>query len=338
MMVGRVVRRGSWVWLAVVLPGCASITTGTGQDVLIDTVADARPVSGASCEVSNDKGAWTVITPGKLQVKGSAKPLIIQCTHAQFERGYGSFESKAKSMAFGNILIGGAIGAAIDISSGAAFEYPGMLSVVLGSSIGGTQGPGSTAAEQAAKSAALLPPGTVLKWTVTDAMTRVSRDVELRLDSTSNGVSSFNGGQREEFQDKSEFQYKTPELGDFDVFQPPGGWVRPGVSTGQSWRVNYDAKDGPPRSRVELTASVVRAERLNQAGRTLNTLLVEYTGVSFRAAGAVPLAHPTRFRVWWDPSLGRVVKFESRIRGAGGSQPGLPSQEVAELTAIDARP
>lgn len=35
-------------------------------------------------------------------------------------------------MAFGNILFGGVIGAAVDAGSGAAYDYPTLISVIMG--------------------------------------------------------------------------------------------------------------------------------------------------------------------------------------------------------------
>jgi hypothetical protein len=35
-------------------------------------------------------------------------------------------------MAFGNIIFGGVIGAAVDAGSGAAYDYPPLISVIMG--------------------------------------------------------------------------------------------------------------------------------------------------------------------------------------------------------------
>ena len=39
--------------------------------------------------------------------------------------------SSTKAMAFGNILLGGVIGAGVDIGTGAAYDYPEVISVAL---------------------------------------------------------------------------------------------------------------------------------------------------------------------------------------------------------------
>jgi hypothetical protein len=50
-----------------------------------------------------------------------------------------SVKSSTKAMAFGNILFGGVIGAGVDVATGAAYDYPTLITVVMGksSAIGG---------------------------------------------------------------------------------------------------------------------------------------------------------------------------------------------------------
>jgi phosphoketolase len=40
--------------------------------------------------------------------------------------------SSTKGMAFGNILFGGPIGAGVDMASGAAYDYPNLITVMMG--------------------------------------------------------------------------------------------------------------------------------------------------------------------------------------------------------------
>jgi hypothetical protein len=44
-----------------------------------------------------------------------------------------SAKSSTKGMAFGNILFGGVIGAGVDTATGAAYDYPVLITVQLGS-------------------------------------------------------------------------------------------------------------------------------------------------------------------------------------------------------------
>ncbi|MBL8329840.1 MAG: hypothetical protein JNJ71_13405 [Rubrivivax sp.] len=325
-------------WLSAVamlfLQGCASITTGTGQTVLVETASVAERVSGAQCAVSNDKGAWTVVTPGSIDIKTSYQALSIKCSHEAFEPGAAVFDSKAKDMAYGNILIGGAIGAAIDITSGAAFQYPSILSVSLGRRLSASAMPVQRdRVEQPAP--ASLKSGDRLRWRIRDQLTGIAREAELRVDSASAEAIVFDGGERVEPAGGGEVSIRNALLGDMDALQPPGGWFRIGASLGNVWDVRYEARDGSPRSRMELTARVLRAESLSIQGEVLDALLVEYKGTAHRSGGTAFLPHPTTIRVWYSPRLKRVVRFQSTILGAGGSQPSNPSQEWTELIAFN---
>ena len=71
--------------------------------------------------------------------------------------GMSMVKSFTKGMAFGNILFGGIIGAGVDISTGAAFDYPSLISVQMGQSLIIAPPLGMTSAEQAVKAPA---PGT----------------------------------------------------------------------------------------------------------------------------------------------------------------------------------
>jgi len=44
--------------------GCASIVSGQNQSLSVETLQAGKPLSGASCKLDNDKGSWSVNTPG----------------------------------------------------------------------------------------------------------------------------------------------------------------------------------------------------------------------------------------------------------------------------------
>lgn len=46
-----------------------------------------------------------------------------------------SVKSSTKAMAFGNIIFGGVIGAGVDVATGAAYDYPTMITVLMGDRI-----------------------------------------------------------------------------------------------------------------------------------------------------------------------------------------------------------
>jgi hypothetical protein len=109
------------------LANCSTVTTGTTQVVSVETT----PVQGATCELSNEKGRWNVpSTPGSTSVSRSYGDLNVVCSYPNGAKGVTTVASTTQPSAFGNILVGG-VGAAVDMSDGAAFGYPSLVTVRL---------------------------------------------------------------------------------------------------------------------------------------------------------------------------------------------------------------
>ena len=98
----------------------------------METHADGKPVADASCKLENDKGTWYATSPGTAVVRRSYNDLNVRCEKSGHEPGVTAAKSSTKAMAFGNILFGGIIGAAVDAGSGAAYDYPSIIAVELG--------------------------------------------------------------------------------------------------------------------------------------------------------------------------------------------------------------
>lgn len=118
--------------LCALSTGCASITTGQNQSLSVETHAEGKAVPGATCKLENDKGTWYANSPGTAVVRRSYNDLNVRCEKDGHEPGVTAAKSSTKGMAFGNILFGGVIGAAVDVGSGAAYDYPSIISVELG--------------------------------------------------------------------------------------------------------------------------------------------------------------------------------------------------------------
>lgn len=127
--------------------GCASIVTGHNQPLSVETRSKGVVTAGANCQLQNDKGTWFVTTPGSVMVQRSAADMSVRCEKNGYEPGLATVKSTTKAMAFGNILFGGIVGGAVDVATGAAFDYPSLISVELGSSQ--TLGGPTAQAEQA---------------------------------------------------------------------------------------------------------------------------------------------------------------------------------------------
>jgi hypothetical protein len=117
------------------LTGCASIVNGTSQVVSVDARNKNEPVVGATCQLNNTKGVYYVTTPGTVTVSRAYGDMDVKCEKVDLPPGIAAVKSAVKGMAFGNIFFGGVIGAAIDAGSGAAYDYPNLISVIMGESI-----------------------------------------------------------------------------------------------------------------------------------------------------------------------------------------------------------
>ena len=58
--------------------GCSTLTSeGTAQTIMIDTlnIVTSERVNDARCDLKNDEGNWSVVTPGSVMVHRSNKAL-----------------------------------------------------------------------------------------------------------------------------------------------------------------------------------------------------------------------------------------------------------------------
>jgi hypothetical protein len=82
----------------------------------------------------NDKGKRFVTTPGSATVQRSFNNLSINCEKTGVSPGIAMVKSSTTPMAFGNIIFGGVIGAGVDVATGAAYDYPTLITIEMGSS------------------------------------------------------------------------------------------------------------------------------------------------------------------------------------------------------------
>jgi hypothetical protein len=138
--------------------GCASIVNGHNQSLSVKATSDGGDVSGAQCELKNDKGTWFTTTPGTVTVRRSYADLLVSCRMKDADPGTLSVKSSTKGMAFGNLIFGGVIGAGVDVASGAAYDYPSLISVPLPPGAAASAAPSSTPNAPVAAAATTQPP------------------------------------------------------------------------------------------------------------------------------------------------------------------------------------
>ena len=116
------------VGLACMLSGCASLITGEEQYIEITTNCQSRKTSTV-CVAHNDKGSWRFETPARFIVKKSMVDLLISCQAGLLGDSVQFSTSALGLPIFGNLLIGGGVGALVDASTVKIWEYPSKINV-----------------------------------------------------------------------------------------------------------------------------------------------------------------------------------------------------------------
>jgi hypothetical protein len=110
------------------LSGCASIVEGTSQNILVNT----NP-PGAECGLYR-KGlriASVASTPGSALVNKTKNDIWVVCEKSGYQQATYFNHSGIAAGTFGNIVLGGGIGWAIDSASGADNKYDGTVNISL---------------------------------------------------------------------------------------------------------------------------------------------------------------------------------------------------------------
>ncbi len=119
------------VLASLLLAGCATLTESKEQTVLVQTVLENREVLGAGCVLYNDVGKWFVTTPGHVTLRKSATPLRVDCRKDGAAWAYDKVDSKQNGSLWGDVAFTAGIGYLVDRNTGAGFDYPATLTVVL---------------------------------------------------------------------------------------------------------------------------------------------------------------------------------------------------------------
>ena len=104
--------------IPVLFSGCASIVEGKKDTLQID-VSNCNKTT--RCVASNKKGEWDFRAPGPVTFTKSDDQLIITCEDGD-EVITRTVKPTRGSMVWGNVLLGGIIGGAVDASSDAHWE------------------------------------------------------------------------------------------------------------------------------------------------------------------------------------------------------------------------
>lgn len=125
-------RRSASLAAALVLFGslgaCSSIVEGTSQEIVVNT----NP-GGADCALIREGIVIGRVnpTPGAVTIKKTKHDITIKCDKDGFEQATYFNKSGAAGATFGNIILGGGIGWAIDSASGADNKYDSPVNITM---------------------------------------------------------------------------------------------------------------------------------------------------------------------------------------------------------------
>jgi len=108
------------------LGGCATIVSGDETDTQITT----DPI-GAECELIGDGYNMVVTSPANIQLDSDAAPVTIICNADGHLEERTEIDTSMDGTIFGNLILGGLIGVAIDAASGSGQKYPESVELVL---------------------------------------------------------------------------------------------------------------------------------------------------------------------------------------------------------------
>lgn len=115
------------------LQACGVIGSGPANTVAVETMSrDGSEIDGATCTLTNDKGSWSVETPGSVSVHRSQQQLMVLCTKPAFRPTVIAIQAASRETEVENMVLGGVTGA-FSIETGVAYQYPPRIAVLMSS-------------------------------------------------------------------------------------------------------------------------------------------------------------------------------------------------------------
>ena len=110
------------------LSGCATLLDEDTQEVNVRLLCREKLIP-ATCHLQNSKGSWRIITPGYATITNDNRPLEITCK-SNFTQSFTVSALPMPTMSMlGNVLMGGVIGAAVDVYSNTGMKYPENINI-----------------------------------------------------------------------------------------------------------------------------------------------------------------------------------------------------------------
>ncbi len=121
---------------ALLFSGCASVVNDKTHPMKVETKTEGGElVAGADCVLKNDKASSTAKSGETTNVRRSSEDLEISCKHPANPEATAKAISRVNGGMFGNIILGGGIGAIVDHNTGNAYTYPAWIQLIFGKSL-----------------------------------------------------------------------------------------------------------------------------------------------------------------------------------------------------------
>ena len=114
--------------MVIQLAGCASLLDDNKQSIKFTTSCGQRYIR-ASCTAENTRGRWEFTTPNVVVIENDIFGLRVTCRSAYAPEYTAEALATPKFAFAGNILIGGLLGAAVDMADAKGFEYPDAVHI-----------------------------------------------------------------------------------------------------------------------------------------------------------------------------------------------------------------
>ena len=124
----RKIQAAAAVFASICLSGCASIVSGTSQQITINT----NP-PGASCQYIRDGNVIGRVdqTPGTATIRKTKDDITVKCSKDGYQEASYFNHSGVEPMTYGNAVIGGVVGWGIDSAVGADNRYDDFVNVSM---------------------------------------------------------------------------------------------------------------------------------------------------------------------------------------------------------------
>ena len=123
-----VLMKALFVLPLAMLSACATIVNGTSQSV---TVSTTPPAATCTLDRVGARIGAVAQTPGSVRLDKSKNDLSVTCSKSGYQTATVVRGPSFSGWTFGNLVVGGVVGAVIDASSGANYEYPGDIRLDL---------------------------------------------------------------------------------------------------------------------------------------------------------------------------------------------------------------